>query len=73
MNHFGWPKHNGLKVVSYDKTVGSVIEKQEEDDVLTMDEWKSFVLTKAMAMEAEETSSNDAQQIMRLAQDITKG
>ncbi|KAL3774944.1 hypothetical protein ACHAWO_007904 [Cyclotella atomus] len=40
---FGWPKDNHLKILTYDKIVGSRAEKEEGGDVPTMDEWRSLL------------------------------
>lgn len=43
VDHFGWPKGDWLKIITYDKVVGSPIEERDDDNILTFAEWKSFM------------------------------
>ena len=43
VNHFGWPKDNWLRIFTYNQTIGSLGEDKEEDDLLTLVEWRSFL------------------------------
>jgi hypothetical protein len=43
VDHFGWPKADWLKILTYDKVVGSPVEERDDDNISTFTEWKSFI------------------------------
>ena len=43
VNHFGWPTGNGVKVITYDQTVGSQRGKNYDENLQTLIDWKTFI------------------------------
>eukprot|EP00986_Skeletonema_menzelii_P000402 scaffold111_cov142-Skeletonema_menzelii.AAC.25 len=43
VNHFGWPHGNGVKIITYNQTVGSYGEKNDDENLRTLLDWKIFM------------------------------